>query len=559
MTMPGAEPQDTEGSGIDAREYLRILARRRWTVAITVAACLALALGYLLLAPKTYQAAATVLVKPVVDDWTATSSPSGKSVDIATEQRVAASDAVANDVRTKLHLAATSAELLPQLQVSPGTVGATTLTFTYADHAATMSRNVALTFATAYLARRQAAAQSSLTRAQQTLSTQIKALESQLAELEAKKTDPTAPQTPSESIAVNQISSLRTTLTRLSLATVDVGSLISTPPPAQQLSASPQAGLVLPAGLLLGLLLGLILAFVRDRMSNRFFFSRAAGAAMRPTVLETIPMKSRGARRRGAGGLLIADPGAPVAAAFGRASEHVRAQLTAANALVVVTSADVEPASPVVAVNLAAALAQTGTSVTLLTRLDPATVADADGAGPPASFADADGAGPPASFADALAGRAPAAGLGSSGYAGTALHVVPFGDLPPGALRTNAALDLVRLLLQRSHILLVDAPPLLAGADGLALAATADLVLITVVDQVTRRSALAVAAEHLAAVGSPLVRTIVLTGGRVWRPAAPTAPVAIPPTRERPHAIVGSGSAAIETNVAYQAKDDWIS
>jgi len=538
MAMHGAESAESQGSGVEAREYLRVLGRRRWTVATTVILCTALALAYVLLAPKSYSAAATVLVKPVVADWTASTTPNDKSLDIATEQAVAASDAVATDVRTKLHLATAPADLLGQLMVTPGTGTATTLTFSYADRNPTTARNVALAFATGYLARRQNAAKASLSTAQRILGTQIAALEQQLAKLEAARSDPTAPQTPSETIAANQISSLRTTLTRLSLATVDAGSVISEPPSADQLDSTPKAGLLLPAGILLGLVLGLILAFVRDRMSNRMFLSPTSTALLRPAVLATIPLKPRAIRRQARAGTLAAtDAGSPAAAAFGRAAEHVRAQLTTANASVVVTSAHDGEAASVVAANLAAALAGTGTSVTLLSRLAPAALADL--------------AGTPATFTDALTGRAALADLGAPVAGCPTLRVVPFGELAPGALRTNAALDLVRLLQESRHVLVVDAPPLLTGADGLALAATADLVLLTVVDRVTRRSALAAAAEHVAAVGTPLLRVVVLTAGRVSGSARPSGRAGVPAGRPRvPAAVTGNGQ--VRTEVAEQ-------
>jgi len=532
MTMPGAEPAaEADGTVVDAREYLRILARRRWTIANTVVLCTVLAVGYVLLTPKSYPASATVLVKPIVADWSAASSPTTKTIDLATEQSVAASDVAANDVRTKLHLTTLSAaDLLANLTVAPGTLNANTLAFSYADQNATTARNVALAFANDYLARRQGAAQVSLTRAQHTVATQIDQLQAQLSAEEARQSANNPP-TPSETIAANQIGSLRSTQTRLSLATVDPGALISAPPAASSLSTSPKSSLLVAAGLLLGLVLGVILAFLRDRMSNQLFLSPTSTAGLRPAVLASVPLRPRALRRAArAAPLVLSDAGSPAAGGFERASEHVRAQLSSPHAVVLVTSATDEEASSVVAANLAAALAGTGTAVTLLTRLDPAALTRSDRAGAAATFA------------DALTGRVSVSGLGVPAEGAPTLRVVSVGALAPDALRTNAALELVRLLQSSAQILVVDAPALLTGADGLALAATADMVLLTVVDRVTRRSSLVAAAEHAAAVGPPLLRTIVVTASRGqaaagFRPVARRAP-ALPRMRT---SAVGKG------------------
>jgi capsular polysaccharide biosynthesis protein len=520
MEIQGGQSQLRDEPGVDAREYLRIIQRRSATIVATAIVCVALAASYTVASTKSYAASTTVLVKPVVTDWANASPPTAKSVDTATEQSVAASDAVARDVIKSLQLTDTSpAQLLDKLTVAHGSGEAATLRFTYLDSNPTMARNVALGFARSYLAQRRAASVNSLTRVQRALQARIKELEAELSQLEGKRTATATTQTPtpSETIAANQISSARNTLTRLSLAEVSEGAIISEPPPADQLKSKPPTQMILAAGLLLGIVIGLIIAFLRDRLSDRFYPSAAASSRLGAQAVETIPLPRPAIMARLRGSTALQEAGNPtVTAAFGRLSEHVLAKLSRmrttnsliqmrnTNPLIVVTSPRQDHATSIVALRLACALAEAGPSVSLLTRLEGAALAPLNGVVAPVTLADMAERGTRVDKAQTI------------DELGTRLRVVPVGML--NTLRRDSTLDAIRTLRMASSVLVVDAPPLLDGADGLALAGMSDLVLLTVVAGTTRRSEIEISAEHVHAIQSPVLQAVVLArhsrGGR---------------------------------------------
>lgn len=532
MAVLGVDTQGSEAQGVDAREYLRILSRRRWTIVATTLVCALLALGYALLAPKSYTASATVLVKHVTTDLANQGSGPTRPIDLATEQSIASSDLVAEQVRARLQLDTSVQALQNALAVTTGTGDAATLRFAFRASTPERAGQGASAFAQVYLERRQAGAQEALDRARATLQDQIEQVESQLS-VEQLGSQARGAQTPAESIAVNQSIALRGELNRLSLASVDAGNIINQPLPADRLPRTPSLLLLLSSGLLLGLLLGLVLAYLHDRLSDRVYLSPSTTDELRPAVLETLPMTRRALRQQARDGTLVVGDGSAAAAAYGRASERVRAMLPSGPALVVVTSVDDDQASGVTAANLAAAWAQTGTTVTLLTRQD-------------AVLRSVTGVGSASTFADLVDGLVAPTEVGARATALPELVVVPIGQVSDDLLRTNRALDAVRRLSDLAEVVIVDTASVLHDAAGLAVAARADLVLVAVVDRVTPRPDLALTAQRLEAVGPALVRTLVLTplgaGGseQKRRRATPLRPTRSSAPVEAPSAVSGA-------------------
>jgi len=498
MTAHAAQPrelgQTSSPSDLELAEYSRIAHRQRWTILLTMLVFTGLAAIYALGGPRHYSASTTVLLQPGVTDLTSTVT---QTVDVQTQAEYAASTVVASQVQRQVPGDQSVNGLLNNLAVSLGSGDSTTLIFTYTDPNATTARTVSLAFARAYLSQRRDTLEASVHLAQQRAQQRVQQLLQQLATLQAGQVIPAAQPTTLETLIANEIQDLQVSLNRFSLMTVDPGSVIGQPAPATDLKVSPSRGTTLAAGLLLGLFAGLILAFVRDRGSKRVVWSPSSPAAISPEVLEVIP-GARGAIQQFSKTGVVS-PTSNTGAALARASEYLRSRLASAPALILVTSPESDDFTSMIAAGLADNLASAGTPVTLITRASSkAGVGD-------------EGVGSTATFREVLDREVELSAVGATYHRSASMRVIQFGDVEPGALRTAAAQDAIRLLKESTTALVVDAPPLMGGADALALSAEADFVLIVVADGVTRRDSLTIAADHVAGVTHGRIASIVVT------------------------------------------------
>jgi Mrp family chromosome partitioning ATPase len=286
-------------------------------------------------------------------------------------------------------------------------------------------------------------------------------------------------------------------LNRFSLMTVDPGSVIGVPAPADELKVSPSRVTTVAAGVLLGLFAGLILAFARDRGSKRVVWSKSSPGAISPEVLEVVPSARRAMQQFSKTGVvgLTSNTGAALA----RASEYLNSQMSSAHTLILVTSPETDDFTSMIAAGLADNLASAGTPVTLITRAPfKAGVGD-------------ESVGTTATFKEVLESGVELSAVGATYRRSSSMRVIELGDVAPGALRTAAAQDAIHLLKESTTALVVDAPPLMGAADALALSAEADFVLIVVADGVTRSDSLTTAADHVAGVTHGRMASIVVT------------------------------------------------
>jgi capsular polysaccharide biosynthesis protein len=497
MTVNAVQPSREAGrtsstSDVELGEYSRIAHRQRWTILLTILVFTGLAAVYAFLAPSSYSASTTVLLQPGVTDITSTAI---QTVDVETQAQYAASSVVASRVRLPGNHSGSA--LLKNLKVAPGAGASTTLVFTYTDPNAETARRLSLAFAQAYLSQRRDTLEVSVQQAQARARQRVQHLRAQLTAAQSGPSTPGAQDTTSETLIANEIQDLRVSLNRFSLMTVDPGTVIDSPPPAGDLKVSPSRTTTLAAGLLLGLFAGLILAFVRDRGSKRIAWSPASQAAITPGVLEVIPGARRAMQQFSRTGEVSASSNA--GAAMARASEYLRSRITTANALILVTSPETDDFTSMTATGLAENFAATGTPVTLITRASSSARGRDDRAAASATFR------------DVLDRQVEISEVGGTYHRSGFLRIIPFGALEPGTLRTAAAQDAIRILKKSTTALVVDAPPLMGGADALALSAEADFVLIVVANGVTRRDAFTTAADHVAGVTRGQVASIVVT------------------------------------------------
>src|SRR5262245_25045440 len=259
-------------------DYTGVLRRRWWVVAACAVVGLLGAAAYLLVAPKTYTATATVFVKTTgadVGDGITGNRTSGALVNLDTEAQLVKSGTVAAIAGRSMHSSLTPYELAKQVTV---TVPPNSQVLTIACDAPTGPGAAACAnaFAAAYLQNRSATATSVLNAQIKTLAGKVSTLEKAMAKLNTaisglaknsatRATD--AAVLASDRIQAKALNGQITSLTGLA-ANVN-GGKVYTAATAPGKPSSPSKSLVLPSGLVAGLVVGLVVAFVWDRRDRR--------------------------------------------------------------------------------------------------------------------------------------------------------------------------------------------------------------------------------------------------------------------------------------------------
>jgi polysaccharide biosynthesis transport protein len=265
--------------------------------------------------------------------------------------------------------------------------------------------------------------------------------------------------------------------------------------------SSPNVMLNLAAGAVLGLGLGVLLAVARDVLDTRVRGIEDVAALTRTPVIGTLGVHPGGGRRV----LMEAAPHSPQAEAF----RQLRTNLqfvdlgsrgeSGRHRVVLVTSSLAAEGKSTVAINLAAALAETGARVLLV---------DADLRRPTvAGVLGLEGA---VGLTTVLLGRAELEDVtqtwGSSG-----LHVLAAGTLPPNPTDLLDSLPMRRLLDQlraRYDHIVLDGAPLLPVADSSVLARLVDGTLLVVNGTKVRRHQLTESLQNLARVDAPVMGVV---------------------------------------------------
>ncbi|MGY1456271.1 polysaccharide biosynthesis tyrosine autokinase [Streptomyces sp. SS8] len=463
-----------------------------------------------------------------------------KQISMGTERQVARSATVAGRAAEKLGEGADPAQLQRGLRVSnpPDTH---ILEFEYTADSPRAAAERVNAFVRAYLDHREAAVVRRIDNTVAELNEELQPLIDQREELDEKIAGASteyARQT-AESERANltaRIADLQGRVTGLRTLDTSPGDVVRRGE-APEAPSGPGIAVLVPVGAVAGLAGGLLTAWIRSLLDPR---ARSAGevrTALRAPVLGTLPPRRDGA------GILEVGPshGGDRAEEFRtialRTLRHPR--LAEPGGLLVVSARE-HPGTVPAAVNLAAALAETGRDV-LLVEADPRT---------PRLAGELPVRG---AVREPVPGRWPD-GARATVDAGTAgyLELVPGCRVPDAARALNSP-GFTRLLsgaAERGEYVVAVTAPLLSHADGTAVAGLARGVLVVCDPDTTLRDDLDRVRDLVTSVGGHVLGAVLYEGGRKRRrgpspaPPAEPAPPAGDTGTDRSGTGTGSGTGA---------------
>ncbi len=492
--------QSAQEQTIDLREYLQVLAFRKWTVISAVVLLLGGTLAFSLTRTPIYRADAKVLVK-------APPSETGEVpvVDVLTEAEIISSEAVASLVLDDLDYSGSGSRLLDDLSVEsiPETQ---VVAIAYRSPSAPLAQEAANAFAENYLEFRQTQAVEEVGAQEAAVQDRVDAATEQLDQLnvdlqeaiDAKDEALAATLETSRSVLLARLGVLQQELDDLRshrAAQLDSGEVIE-PATFPQSPVSPNHitnGLL---GLLLGLAAGVGLAFLRERLDDRFKDRAEVERVMGAPVLATVPRFPTGKKT---GLVTLTQPDSLASESY--RSLRTNLQFIASQReirSVLATSPSAGEGKTITAGNLAVAFAQAGRRVILLS---------------------ADLRRPTLEHHFDLASDE---GLSTWLMAGTGgnlsnlikdpgianVRVVPSGPIPPNPAELLASphlAQLIKILEENCDLVIVDSPPILAVADPAILANHTGGAILVTDAATTHRSAVIRAKEELERVGGNLI------------------------------------------------------
>lgn len=490
------EPVIDQNAPADLREYLGVIAARKWTVVLITLLVTGAALGYSLRQAPLYMAQSRVVVTPL-------SAGQVSSQSTATESQLVASEQVAARVGEDLGIA--PGGLLSGLGVEA--VGdSQVLAVSYTSPDPEFAAQAANSFATSYIEFREEEAMRTLIVERRNADRRIDSVEEDLADVlvrmqaaRAANDQALLDELQSEELSLSarlgvlnqQLDDLRSEQS----ARAGVGEVIERATvPGDPFSPDHTTNALL--GLLFGLGLGIAVAFLRRQLNNRFEartdIERALGAPVLATITRFKVTKAE------------PYPVVTVERPHESASEAYRGLRTNLQVLMdqkglrslLVTSPSAGEGKTVTAVNLGVAFAQSGRRVALVSadlrrpRIERYFHIRSDFEG----------------LSGWLAGAEEAPPLLPSGVPN--LDILPSGPAPsnPAELLTSPRLArLVEDLKRDYHIIIFDSAPLLPVADAIGLAYQVDATLMVVHAASSHRSATEHASEKLQRVGARLV------------------------------------------------------
>jgi polysaccharide biosynthesis transport protein len=490
----------------DLREYVRVLRTRKWTIALTTCVVVAATAFFTLRQTPIYRATAEILVQPVQNPLNLYMPPIAP--DMNTEQQVATSQAVADQVLKNTSLPVPYSELTDNLDVAvvPDT---DVLQVSYSSPSPGVAAKMANAFSLAYITFRTDQAVSRLRLAADTVKHQIDNVKHQLDAINGQIS-----RTPdSEGDVLSALTSQRQSLiSRLGTlqdqysavqpgATAVQGSGVivqkATAPTTPSSPNKIRNGIL---GLVIGLGLGMGVAFLRERFDDRIRGREEVERLLGAPVLAIVPKVANWKHSEDSRLVMVSDPKSPVSEAYRTLATNIlytasRRRLE----LLLITSGTSTEGKTTTAANLGVALAQTGKRV---------IVVSADMRKPRLHrfFALTNELG----LSDLLAGRAPLINVALQTPI-RGLRVIPGGPVPhnpatllagPGAM---AALDEMRAA---ADFVILDAPPALAVADASIVAPHTDATLYVMDADKVSRSSLSQARRQLENAGAELAGAV---------------------------------------------------
>jgi succinoglycan biosynthesis transport protein ExoP len=508
-----------EGAGQpDLREYLQLLRRRKFVIALSTAVVLGVALTASYLQTPQYAATAKLLLKQRASQ-SVFANPSQGYVDpnrsVQTEIEVIRTEPVQELVREKIGSA-------PPVQVRA--VGETDLvTLRAVSGDASRAALIANTYASAYIEFRRQQALEQFSAASEEIQTKITQLQQQIdslgsttANLPACVDTRTTPEACNQRTAaeatvaarrttlLSQLGLFQQTLDQLAVdSTLTSGSAQLVTPastPAAPFAPTPSRNAVM--GLVLGLLFGVGLAFVveylDDSIKGKEELDRAVpGVGVIGLIPQVPDWKAKDRSRL----VSITDPTSPAAEAYRILRTSIQfLGIERQTRVIQMTSANAQEGKTTTLSNLAVAFASSGlrTVVVCCDLRRPRLH----------QFFGLDNA---VGFTSVLLGNVALSKALQPVPGQDRLLVLASGPLPPNPaelLSSSRAADLLRNLSAQADIVLVDCPPVLPVTDSIVLSQRVDATVLVVSARTTSRKAAHRAAEMLQQVNAPLIGAV---------------------------------------------------
>lgn len=482
------------------RDYIALLRTHKWLIVIVTVVIVGVVLGLSLRQTPIYASQADVLVKPI--DTSASGLPPPPP-NLETERTLATSETVARIAARRLDYSGDVDDFLEKVSVGVAT-STEILQIRFSDPSKEAAQRGAQELAEAYLDYRRREALDEIVSASQTVTRRIDARTGQLEEVRnllsntRGRAERTELKTEADALET-QIAILQQQLIDVSPAEqLNVGQVVG-PADVPTDPISPNYSRNLLLAFLVGLGLGVGAAFLRERLDDRLRGRDELETVTGSPVLAVVPRVPFW--KKGQTPLLIslAQPQSAAAEAYKtlRTSVLYAAQQNGLKVLLI-TSPQAGEGKTATTANLGVALAQAGKQVIMVS---------ADLRKPRLHlFFDASNT---VGLTDVLEGRQSAFDVLATNS--ESLRILPSGTVPanPAELLGSDAMGRsLKNLREVADFVLIDAPPLLAVTDAVALAPFADGVLFVADAATTTRGSIKHALKQLEAVNAPLIGAV---------------------------------------------------
>jgi len=531
-------------------DYLGTLRRHWWIVLLLTVAGIGAATMVTARQPKVYESRTSVLVQPAGgSDANVVGGRTKGDINLDTEAQLVRSTAVAIEAGKLLRVDTPPDVLARQVAVEVP-ANTSVLVIQYSANSPRAAQAGSHAFAEAYLRNREGSAKSDLAGQIEILESKLKQLNGSLSTINAKLATLDRNSTTRENLEsqrgtiVSQVNTLAGRLNQLATSTISPGRIISEARLPTR-PTQPSVPLNLGTGAMLGLLLGIGLAVGRERLDRRVRVTADVPRRADVAVLAELPGRSTP---------LLDDVFPPYGACgrtFHRLRNEVVASLTSEARVVVVTGASRGSGSTVVAANLAAALARTGSEVVLVCAHLPDSLAGTATAARLLGVAALPG------LSDLLTGRVRLAGALQQAPRTPRLRVISTGGTgtAAGLLQSQTLRETLGTLRAQAEYVVIEAPSTAASADAQGLASLADAAILVVELNRTRHAEVADAAEQLRRIDTPLLGAVVLPRVRPAA-AAPTQPLPErPPSTVELNGTKANGVPSPDSTVVFHRLD----
>lgn len=492
--MPDSTPTSSD---LDLREYLRVLARRKWVVIGTAVLVLGGAIAFSLLQDPVYQARARLIVE--TSDESVFGSGQQRPDLVQTEVEVLRSEAVRDLVAEKLGRApSVRAEALPASNVIV-VVGESGIRRAAAE--------IANAYAEAYIEHRHTEAVDALLAAATQIQTKIDELEVEIAALNERIAADASLEDdlrPNREALVSQQIAFRERIDQIqvdsALTTGAARLATAARPPHDPVRPTPLRNilLALAVGPALGAALALLIEYFDDSIKTKDDFARATGGV---AVLGLVPTLAAWRDTGEARLVTREDPHSPVSESYRSLHTSLRfLGLEKPIRILQVTSPVAQEGKTTTVANLGVVLAQAGLRVLLV---------DADLRRPRLDeFFDLDDS---VGFTSVLLGEVGMSEAAQRVEGVEGLEVLPCGPLPPSPydlLSSSRTAEVLASLAADWDLVVLDSAPVLPVADATVLSGWVDATLLVAGVGQTSRKHVHRAAEVLRQIEAPLVGAV---------------------------------------------------